>query len=176
MVEEWRPVVGWEGLYEVSNRGRVRTVAHTIQRSNGRAQTIAANVRKDGPTGAYGHRGVPLWRDGHQTMVPVHSMVLAAFVGPRPPGFVACHNDGDPGNNCVGNLRWDTPSSNSYDMVRHGHHHLARRDRCGYGHEFTVANTLIRSDGGSRRCRKCQQRSNREKKQRARERKASWQK
>jgi HNH endonuclease len=46
--------------------------------------------------------------------------VLEAFVGSRPPGLICCHGDGDPANNRVENLRWDTYFSNSEDMLRHG--------------------------------------------------------
>ena len=50
----------------------------------------------------------------------IHRLVLAAFVGPCPPGLVCCHNDGDPTNNHVDNLRWDTYAANEADKVRHG--------------------------------------------------------
>lgn len=50
----------------------------------------------------------------------VHRMVLTTFVGPCPPGIQACHNNGDPTDNRLSNLRWDTPKSNSEDRVRHG--------------------------------------------------------
>jgi hypothetical protein len=50
----------------------------------------------------------------------VHRLVLVAFVGPRPPGLVCCHNDGNPLNNRVENLRWDTYEANEADKLRHG--------------------------------------------------------
>jgi hypothetical protein len=50
----------------------------------------------------------------------VHTLILEAFIGPRPPGMQCCHKDGNPLNNRLDNLRWDTPSSNSRDTVRHG--------------------------------------------------------
>ncbi len=50
----------------------------------------------------------------------VHHLILEAFVGPRPPGLVSCHGDGDPANNRLSNLRWDTPGANHEDMRRHG--------------------------------------------------------
>jgi hypothetical protein len=50
----------------------------------------------------------------------VHVLVLEAFVGPRPPGMVCCHGDGDPTNNALSNLRWDTPQANHADRVKHG--------------------------------------------------------
>lgn len=50
----------------------------------------------------------------------VHHLVLEAFVGPRPEGMVACHNDGNSFNNHVDNLRWDTRSNNERDKINHG--------------------------------------------------------
>jgi hypothetical protein len=66
-----------------------------------------------------------------------HRLVLLAFVGPCPAGLEACHNDGNPANNRLANLRWDTRKSNAADKVRHGrsvtgekcpHHKLTERD------------------------------------------------
>jgi len=54
--------------------------------------------------------------------VPVHHLVLGVFVGPRPEGTVACHNNGDGYDNRVENLRWDTRKANAADTVRHGVH------------------------------------------------------
>jgi hypothetical protein len=50
----------------------------------------------------------------------VHRVVLTAFVGPAPPGLVCCHNDGNPVNNRIENLRWDTYQANEDDKLRHG--------------------------------------------------------
>jgi hypothetical protein len=50
----------------------------------------------------------------------VHRLVLEAFVGPCPPGMECCHNDGNPLNNRLDNLRWDTRRSNQLDRNRHG--------------------------------------------------------
>ncbi len=52
--------------------------------------------------------------------IPVHRLVLEAFVGPCPPGLECCHEDGNSANNATTNLRWDTHQSNVADMVRHG--------------------------------------------------------
>jgi hypothetical protein len=50
----------------------------------------------------------------------VHKLVLITFIGPRPPGMEACHNDGKPSNNFLSNLRWDTPKNNQFDSLKHG--------------------------------------------------------
>jgi hypothetical protein len=65
-------------------------------------------------------------------MFLVHRLVLELFVGPCPPGMECCHNDGNPGNNRVDNLRWGTRQSNADDRIvhgtnRHGEQHYAAR-------------------------------------------------
>lgn len=50
----------------------------------------------------------------------VHRLVLETFVGPCPDGHIACHNDGNPANNKLTNLRWDTHQANADDRVAHG--------------------------------------------------------
>jgi hypothetical protein len=57
---------------------------------------------------------------GRETTHLVHRLVLEAFVGPCPEGMEACHNNGDPADNRLENLRWDTRSANAKDKVRHG--------------------------------------------------------
>jgi hypothetical protein len=52
----------------------------------------------------------------------IHRLVLEALIGPCPDGMEACHNDGDPRNNNISNLRWDTHANNGYDAYRHGRH------------------------------------------------------
>lgn len=65
---------------------------------------------------------------GRQATCLVHRLVLEAFVGPPPDGCVGCHENGIRSDNRVGNLRWDTPTSNIHDKRRHGTH------REGEGH------------------------------------------
>lgn len=70
-------------------------------------------------TSRYGHQMVQL--TGRVRRL-VHHIVLEAFVGPCPEGMEGCHNDGDPTNNRVDNLRWDTRKANREDSIRHGTH------------------------------------------------------
>jgi hypothetical protein len=94
-----------------------------------------------------GHLFVNLASGGGKVPRPVHRLVLEAFAGPRPPGMICCHWDGDPGNNRLGNLRWDTPKANSADALRHG------RRACGakVGAKLTEQDVLdirrLRADG-----------------------------
>lgn len=167
MTERWMPVVGWEGWYEVSDRGRVRSIPRSIVRSNGWPQTFRGKVLSPGSVGKAGHVAVGLWKGGKIVSRSIHLLVLTAFVGPRPNGMQACHNNGVPDDNRLENLRWDTPSANSYDRVKHGHDRLANRTHCNNGHEFTPENTILRiSEGSGRRCRTCRTAYSREYKQR----------
>jgi hypothetical protein len=105
--EEWLPVRGWERFYRISNYGRVWS-KHQYGR-------FVVGMSMDG-----GYRVVKLRDEDRRGHVAVHVMVLEAFVGPRPEGMEGCHNDGDPKNNRLGNLRWDTPAGNSADKKIHG--------------------------------------------------------
>lgn len=67
-----------------------------------------------------GYPALSITEDGKRKSKRVHVMVLETFVGPRPHGAVACHNDGDRQNNRLGNLRWGTPEENTLDMIKHG--------------------------------------------------------
>jgi hypothetical protein len=152
VTEQWRAVPEYEGLYEISDLGRVRSLSRTSVRKDGRRYSRFGRMRKMAPDSS-GHLQVQLWRDAKPVSHLVHRLVLCVFVGDPPPGLVACHNDGDPTNNRVDNLRWDTQLSNNLDTVRHGRHHQANQTHCKRGHEFTAENT--RQQGGSRNCRTC---------------------
>lgn len=122
MHEAWKPVVGYEGAYEVSTLGRVRsldrlmTVAHRGGKYVKPGRVLVPKLSTHKPA----RHTVELYRAGKGRWFSVHRLVLEAFVGPCPEGMVACHNDGDPANNALVNLRWDTQKANAADSVRHG--------------------------------------------------------
>ena len=116
ITEEWRPVVGYEGAYEVSSIGRVRSLDRRVPRGSGTTR-VRARILKQTPLGGY--PSVRLMRAGRGHRERAHTIVLKAFVGPRPDGMYGCHNDGCPTNNKVCNLRWDTPRANCIDRTSH---------------------------------------------------------
>lgn len=108
-MENWKPVAGFEGLYEVSDIGRVRGLK--------RGKVRSLHVNSSSP-----HLWLDLWKEAKHTNAFVHVLVLSAFVGPRPPGMSCRHLDGDATNNRVANLRWGTVAENTADKIRHGTH------------------------------------------------------
>lgn len=120
MDEQWLPVRGYEEFYEVSDRGRVRSFPRRHRVHGGGYGVRRPKLMSPARRSKAGHLAVSLRRDGKNREFSVHVLVLEAFVSPRPDGMLACHNDGDPANNSAENLRWDTPSANGLDAVRHG--------------------------------------------------------
>lgn len=147
----WLPVVGYEGLYQVSDDGSLNTKSR-------RGEWIPRAICTD----KNGYRRVTLSLDGKKYCRLVHHLVLEAFVGPRPEGHECRHLNGNPGDNRLENLQWGTSTENSFDVVRHGNHPSAVKTHCKRGHEFTPENTMPNGPGG-RGCRTCN-----------RERAAAW--
>jgi hypothetical protein len=153
--EEWRPVVGYEGLYEVSDHGNVRSVDRTITRITGESATYGGRQLR-GSADADGRRRVALSRSSERRTFAISTLVLRAFVGEPLPGMEACHGDGNAANDALGNLRWDTSSENNYDIVRHGRHYSASKEACPRGHRLDCPN-LVASllKRGNRSCLAC---------------------
>lgn len=152
MSEHWKPVVGWEGLYEVSDHGRVRSLDRVDRFGRSKPGVM---LRPD--ANRTGHLRVHLYGPEGVSRPGVHRIVLEAFVGPCPEGMEGCHNDGNPGNNRVGNLRWDTRSANHFDKMRHGwRSYNLDKTECPRGHRLERPN-LVRSEDalGHRSCLAC---------------------
>ncbi|MBM6630328.1 HNH endonuclease [Mammaliicoccus vitulinus] len=106
--EEWKDVVGYEGLYEVSNMGNVRSIKFKEERIL--KQFVNTNGRLQ----------VGLSKDGKKYNKYPHSLVAESFIGERPEGYDVCHLDGDYTNNKLTNIRYDTGSENQIDFYRQG--------------------------------------------------------
>lgn len=158
-VEHWLPVVSYPDVYEVSDLGRVRSLDRYRPWGNNlilhRGQ-ILNPMRSE-----TGHCSVDLRNLGSRSPQLVHRLVLEAFVGPCPDGMEGCHFNGDPADNRLTNLRWDTRSANNLDAVRHGTHAQASKTHCKRGHEFTPENTGVQHRNGGRFCRMCAANANR---------------
>lgn len=102
--ERWKPVKDFEGRYEISDHGRVRSRAR-------KWRTGVPRVLKQAPD-RNGYQGVSLSRFHRQQTHSIHVLVLKEFIGRRPPGLVCDHIDANINNNHASNLRWITPSEN----------------------------------------------------------------
>lgn len=152
--EEWRAIPEWEGFYEVSSFGRVRSLPRVVYRSNGYVLNLKGKILKTNPD-TRGHHQFRLNRPGVRKIARVHRIVLEAFVGPCPEGMGALHWDDDKDNNHLSNLRWGTPTENQYDRVRNGSHPFASRTHCSRGHEYTEENIYRKPGQNARLCRTC---------------------
>lgn len=121
--EVWKPVIGMEGFFEVSDAGRIRAVERTVRfvskKGNESWRTKKAHIMRTQVTNS-GYDLAHLSIDDVRKAKTVHSIVAAAFIGPRPKGLDVCHNNGDRRDNRAVNLRYDTRSANHLDRVAHG--------------------------------------------------------
>lgn len=118
----WAPIPGWEGYYEVSDDGQVRSLDRVITGSDGIQQLRRGRVLKPQTQSRSDHQFVTLSRDAVKSFQRVHRLVLTAFTGPAPADAQCRHLDGDPTNNSLDNLAWGTQSENTRDAVKHGTH------------------------------------------------------
>lgn len=117
--EIWVKAFGWDGLYEVSSAGRVRSIVRTGRTSLGDrkygGKILTPIVRK-----VDGYLVVNLTNKTIRKQVLLHALILKSFEGDAPAGMECCHNDGSKANNAIENLRWDTRRGNHADKKAHG--------------------------------------------------------
>lgn len=105
MEEIWKPVVGYEGLYEVSSKGRVKSLARVVNRKNGRRQLINEKLILPADNGK-GYYRVRLAQNGKNTAYSVHRLVASSFIQNPDKLPEINHIDEDKSNNSVENLEW----------------------------------------------------------------------
>lgn len=109
--DEAKIILGFEN-YSVSKKGKVFN-------KNGHA--LKETFDK------HGYKTVVLYKNGKQNRKKIHSLVLSAYAGVRPTGYVCRHLDGDKLNNCINNLAWGTQKENLDDKILHGTHIFGER-------------------------------------------------
>lgn len=118
--ETWKPVVGYEGLYEVSDLGRVRSLDRIAINARNQERTYKGKLLKPF-IGLHNRVEYNLYKNTKSRSNLAHILVAEAFIGPRPEGYSVCHCDGNKENNKLSNLRYDTQSENSIDIYRYNH-------------------------------------------------------
>lgn len=103
MIEIWKPVIGYEGLYEVSNRGRVKSLNYL---RTGREKILKERIHQ-------GYNRVTLFKNGVGKEHAVHRLVWNAFKGPIPKGLVINHLNEIKNDNRLCNLEICTSKENT---------------------------------------------------------------
>lgn len=116
LLDYWKPVVGFEGRYEVSVTGAVRSLERRARVGNGATRLVWATLLKPG-LASNGYYTVALGRGNSRTL---HSLIAEAFIGPCPTGHEVLHKDGRRINSRLSNLRYGTRRENISDAVAHG--------------------------------------------------------
>lgn len=121
---EYREIPGLPG-YHVGSDGSVWTTKIVGRGGVGKVGPMRPIKQNVSPNG---YLFVVFTVNDRSVTRQIHPLVLAAFVGPRPPGKCACHADGTRTNNRIDNLRWDTRSANERDKERHGTSNRGQRN------------------------------------------------
>jgi hypothetical protein len=164
--ERWLPVPGYEGFYEASNQGRIRSLDRMV-RTNGGALRLSPGQILAGGTYKDGHKHITLCREGTRRTFTFHSVIMLTFAGPCPEGQQIRHLNGVPDDNrwapgdsaeqviaAGGNLIYGTAKENAEDRdQRHGTNYEMNLTHCPQNHAYDEANTYRYK--GARQCKTC---------------------
>lgn len=106
--EIWKDIPGYEGHYQASNLGNIKSLKQKSER-----------IIKPAPD-MEGRLKLSLYQNGTKEHFKVYTLVALTFIGERPEGYDVCHIDGDFSNNNLSNIKYDTKSQNRVDMYRYG--------------------------------------------------------
>ena len=115
--EIWEDIEGYEGLYQVSNLGRIKSLRRRRKIGRGATQPMPERILKQNSAK---YRMVTLSKDGIVEGRNVHRIVLITFAGKAPNKYETNHIDGNKHNNCLSNLEWVSSSENTLHSYRLG--------------------------------------------------------
>ena len=118
MEEIWKDIPGYEGKYQASSLGRIRSLDRIIERSDGKPLPHRGRVLHSYRKNSTGHRALLL--GSSRIPCSVHRLVALAFLGPCPEGCEILHTNGDAADNRIENLRYDSHRENFKDIYRQG--------------------------------------------------------
>jgi hypothetical protein len=137
-VLEWREVPGYPA-YRVWSDGTYQSRWRRKLHSAMESELGEWSEKRDGISAQFGYRHISLSDGCTKKRRALHSLIAECFLGPRPQGMHCCHNDGNPSNNWLSNLRWDTPVENARDKKNHG----TNRVGIGVSHARAILNDDI---------------------------------
>lgn len=122
MEEIWKDIKGYEGYYQCSNLGRIRTLDRVIIRKDGRKDTKRGKILKF-RTNPNGYYQVSLWKNNLRKMLYVHKLVAETFIENPLNLKLVNHKDEDKTNNATTNLEWETSSGNN---IKYYQNHVSK--------------------------------------------------
>ena len=118
MEEVWKEVPGYEGLYQVSNLGRVKSLSRIVKKSDGVTQRRSERIVKQ--SNSRGYRVFKFRNEQGVKTIRVHRAVAELFLEKPIGNMVVNHKDGDKSNNIYTNLEWVTQKENVRHAVEMG--------------------------------------------------------
>lgn len=131
MKETWKDIPGYEGFYQISNLGTVKSLERTVCSASSSVKTRNLKERVivhhlSGDSTKY--PTVTIQKDGKKQKFKIHLLLLELFKGKRPsPDHVARHLNDDPMDFSLSNLEWGTQSQNMKDKFKNGYVHHGRK-------------------------------------------------
>jgi hypothetical protein len=123
MKEIWKDIKGYKNLYQVSNLGRVKKLAHCIKHLNEgkiRDHYFKEKIMRFDEHRTNGRLRITLHKNNKHKRFQVHRLILETFIGKCPKEKQCCHKDDNPKNNKLNNLYWGTVKENIKDKIRNG--------------------------------------------------------
>lgn len=139
-MEQWKDIVGYEGFYQVSNLGNVRSVSRTIVTDNGVSKRLLGKVLSPATDKATGAKVLNLHKNGKERARRVHQLVAEVWLEPRPKGCVLKHGPGGRGDNSVDNLYWGPKDRNESNGNKKRRGRERWKDVVGYEGLYQVSN------------------------------------
>lgn len=144
MVEKWKQVPGYEGKYDVSDLGRVRSNGRNIRNSRSSFREIPSQIIKPFQRKG-GYATIRLADAGRKTTHYIHRLVARAFLGEGEARQEVLHGNGDKADNRVNNLSWGSRFDNMADRARLSE--SARGEAHGRSKITELQARQIKSDG-----------------------------
>jgi hypothetical protein len=143
MGEIWKDIPGYEGLYQASSLGNIKSLDRFVKCAHGGRRSVPGRILKPGRFCKAGHVSVTLGHGANGS--PVHYLVMLTFKGERPTGADIRHLDGNPKNNNIHNLCYGSRTENILDVYHIG----GTWRKLGIEDVITIRNRLSKAEKGS---------------------------
>jgi hypothetical protein len=148
--EEWRQIPGYEGRFEVSSKGRYKSVSRFFTKKNGLGHTVRGRILIPWINPQTGYPRYTLSKCGKTVSREGHYWVMLAFIGPLPAGLQCRHLNGIKTDNRLENLAYGTPLENQRDRFLHGTNMCGEKSPASKLKECEVREILSMLESGER--------------------------